>query len=122
MDKWRVLVIDDEPEFVEAVRMRLEASGYEVIAAYDGEEGIEKARRDRPGLILLDLVMPKANGLLVLSKLKGDWRTTDIPVIILTAKTEAEYALDAGKLGASDYVVKPPSMQLIVEKVKKYLV
>lgn len=117
----KILVIDDEPDFIDAVRMRLEANGYEVIAAYEGKDGIDKARKESPSLILLDLVMPKLNGLAVLSKLKGDRVTANIPVVILTAKTEAEYALDAGTLGASDYLVKPASMQAIIDMVRKYL-
>ncbi|MDP3730747.1 MAG: response regulator [Candidatus Omnitrophota bacterium] len=117
----KVLIIDDESGFVDAVRMRLEASGYDCIAAYDGQEGMERAKKDNPDLILLDLVMPKANGFTVLVKLKGDSKTMNIPVVILTAKTESEYALDAGRLGANDYLVKPPSMQAISDMVRKYI-
>ena len=116
-----VLVIDDEPDFVEAIRMRLEASGYEVIAALDGNDGFEKARKIKPGLIFLDLVMPQPNGFEVLNKLKSDFRTMGIPVIILTAKTDREYMVDAKTLGAADYLVKPPGMDAITELVKKYI-
>jgi len=118
----KVLIIDDEPDFVDALRMRLEANGYEVVSAYDGQDGIDKAKRERPGLILLDLVMPRLNGFTVLVKLKGDIKTMNIPVIILTAKTESEYVLDAGRLGACDYLVKPPSMEAIIDIVGKYIV
>ena len=117
----KVLIIDDEPDFVDALRMRLEANGYDCITAYDGQEGIEKAKKEAPALILLDLVMPKVNGFTVLVKLKGDSKTMNIPVIILTAKTESEYALDAGRLGANDYLVKPPSMQAVIDMVRKYI-
>lgn len=122
MGKKTVLVIDDEPEFVEAVKMRLEANNYDVTAAYDGREGFDKARKQRPDLILLDLVMPKVNGFEALSKLKADPRTMNIPVVVLTAKTEAEYAMDAGKLGANDYMIKPASMELLVDMVRRYIV
>lgn len=117
----KILVIDDEPDFVDALRMRLEANGYDVIAAHDGHDGFERARREGADLILLDLVMPKANGFAVLEKLKGDSKTADIPVIILTAKSETEYVMDAGRLGASDYLVKPPSMQAVIDMVRKYV-
>lgn len=117
----KVLVIDDEPGFVEAVKMRLEAGGYEVIAAYDGKEGVEKARREMPNLILLDLVMPRVNGFAALSDLKRDIGTSHIPVIVLTAKTDTEYIMDAGKLGASDYIVKPASMQHLMGLIRKHL-
>jgi len=116
----KVLVIDDEPDFIDAVRMRLEANGYEVISSTDGRDGLDKAKKERPDAILLDLVMPELNGFAVLTSLKSDMKTRGIPVIILTAKTETEYALDAGKLGANDYLVKPPSMQKIVETIRKY--
>jgi len=116
-----VLVIDDEPDFVDAIRMRLEANGYEVIAALDGSDGFEKARKTKPGLIFLDLVMPSPNGFEVLNRLKSDFRTMGIPVIILTAKTDKEYMVDAKTLGAADYLVKPPGMDAITDLVKKYI-
>jgi DNA-binding response OmpR family regulator len=116
-----VLVIDDEPDFVEAIRMRLEAGGYEVIGALDGNDGFEKARKMKPALIFLDLVMPQPNGFEVLNRLKSDFRTMGIPVIILTAKTDKEYMVDAKTLGAADYLVKPPGMDAITDLVKKYV-
>lgn len=122
MGKRTVLVIDDEPEFVDAVKMRLEANNYEVVCAYDGKEGLDKARKQRPALILLDLVMPNVNGFEALSQLKTDPRTMNIPVVVLTAKTEVEYAMDAGKLGANDYMIKPASMELLMDMVRKYVV
>jgi len=117
----KILIVDDEPDFVDALRMRLEANGYEVISAYDGQDGIDKAKKESPGLILLDLVMPMINGFTVLVKLKGDSKTMNIPIVILTAKTESEYALDAGRLGANDYLVKPPGMQAVIDMVRKYI-
>lgn len=116
-----VLVIDDEPDFVDAIRMRLEASGYEVIEALNGNDGFEQARKVKPGLIFLDLVMPSPNGFEVLNRLKSDFRTMGIPVIILTAKTDKEYMVDAKTLGAADYLIKPPSMDAITDLVKKYI-
>jgi len=118
--KKRILMIDDEEGFVEAVRMILEANGYELISANDGESGLKKALREVPDLILLDLVMPKMNGILALSKLRSDLKTVNIPVIILTAKTENEYAMDAENLGANDYLIKPAGMQEILDMVRRY--
>jgi DNA-binding response OmpR family regulator len=122
MGKKTVLVIDDEAGFLDVVKMRLEANNYQVIGAYDGREGFDKAKKEHPDLILLDLVMPNMNGFEALSQLKSDSRTMNIPVIVLTAKTEAEYALDAGKLGATDYMVKPASMDMLVDMVKRYVI
>ena len=115
-----VLVIDDEVDFVDAVRMRLEAQGYNVIGAYNGRDGVEKARKYSPRVILLDLVMPNINGFEALSQLKADARTSFIPVIIITAQSDIEYAFDAGKLGAADYIVKPVGMDGLLELVNKH--
>ena len=115
-----VLVIDDEYDFVDAIRMRLEANGYEVIAAHNGQEGVELARSRQPAVILLDLVMPKVNGFAALEQLKSDPRISRIPVIIITAKSDTEYAFDAGKLGADDYIIKPVSMEGVLQLVRKY--
>lgn len=117
----KILVVDDEAEFVDAIKMRLEANGYIIITAYDGHEAIEKTKKEKPDLVLLDVVMPSVNGFETLSKLKTDPRTMNIPVIMLTAKSDAEYILDAGKLGAADYLVKPPSMQTLLEVIRKYV-
>jgi DNA-binding response OmpR family regulator len=121
MTQKTVLVIDDEVGFVDAVRERLEASGYSVIGAYGGRDGVERAKRDSPKVILLDLVMPNVNGFEVLSQLKADPRTSQIPVIIITAQSDIEYAFDAGKLGAADYIIKPVSMEGLLQLVKVYV-
>jgi len=118
----KVLIIDDEPELIESVRMRLEANGYNVIAAADGDEGVAKAKIECPDLILLDLIMPRVDGLKALSILKKDDRTKLIPVVILTAKSEDEYILDAGRLGAVDYLVKPVNMQTLIEVVGRNII
>ena len=117
-----ILVIEDDIFFQKFYANKLSEKGYKVEAAINGIEGLEKLKKGNIDLVLLDLVMPRVNGFTVLVKLKGDSKTMNIPVIILTAKTEAEYALDAGRLGASDYLVKPPSMQAIIDMVSKYIV
>lgn len=115
-----ILVIDDEVEFTDTIKMRLGPAGYYVIAAHDGKSGLEKARSENPGLILLDLVMAQMNGFVVLSELKKDPYTAAIPVIILTAKTEAEYASDAENLGAVCYLSKPVKMQELEAALKRF--
>lgn len=117
----KILVVDDETDFVDAVKIRLEAMGYDIISAYDGAQCVEKARKEMPALILLDIVMPRSNGFEALSKLKTDSLTAQIPVIIITAKSDAEYVLDAGKLGAADYIMKPVSMHSLIDYVRKYV-
>lgn len=116
----KILVVDDEVDFIEAVKARLEAVGYDVVSATNGKDGIAKAKKEQPALILLDLVMPRTNGFEALSKLKTDPATANIPVVIITAKNDTEYILDAGKLGAADYLMKPVSMHTMLEHIRKY--
>ncbi|MDD5429029.1 MAG: response regulator transcription factor [Candidatus Omnitrophica bacterium] len=117
----KILLIDDEREFTEMIKMRLEALGYDVAAVNEGKLGFEMAKKILPDIILLDLVMPEKNGLLVLSELKGNPYTEVIPVIMLTAKTEEEYQMDAGSLGAVNYLSKPVKMEELEAAIKKLL-
>ncbi len=117
----KILVIDDEVEFIKTIKMRLEAKGYIVIAAYNGKSGLEMAKKENPDLIFLDLVISDMNGFMVLSKLKEDPYTVTIPVVMLTAKTETEYTLDAKSLGAVDYLSKPVKMKELEDALGKFL-
>ncbi|TIL81308.1 MAG: response regulator, partial [Mesorhizobium sp.] len=87
-DPPRILAVDDTPENLEILRMRLEANGYEVVTAADGEEGLAKVRSLRPDLILLDIMMPKLDGISVVRMLKADVSLRSIPVILVTAKAD----------------------------------
>ena len=117
----KILIIDDEAEFADMIKMRLGANGYIVLAAHSGKSGLEMAKKENPDLIFLDLVMPEMNGFLVLSKLKQDPYTATIPVVMLTAKTDTEYTLDAKSLGAADYLSKPVHMQELEDALRKFL-
>ena len=116
----KILIIDDEAEFAETVKMMLEAGGYRVMAAHDGKSGLAMAKKNSPDLILLDLVMAQMNGFAVLSELKKDPYTAAIPVVVVTAKTESEYALDAENLGAAGYLSKPVKKQELEACVRKF--
>lgn len=105
--KRRILIVDDTPEFVDLIKMRLEANGYDVIVAHDGDEGVTRAVHDIPDLILLDVMMPGRDGFGVLTKLKLNPDTKRIPVIMLTAKGESRSMLKAMDLRAADYLIKP---------------
>lgn len=117
----KILFIDDEPDLVKVVAVRLEASKYRVITASDGKEGLEKARIENPNLILLDIMMPGMDGFEVLRELKRDPKTTDIPVIMLTAKGESQSLFKAQELQSTDYLIKPFEAEELLSLIKKYL-
>lgn len=121
MAKKRILVVDDEPELVKAIQIRLQQAGYESLVACDGQEGLDKARKEKPDLILLDIMMPGMDGLQALAKLKEEATTKSIPVVMLTAKSQADDIDSAIKLGAVDYVVKPFEAVVFLEKIKTAL-
>jgi len=103
----KVLVIDDEPVVRQLVNRLLSAEGYEVIEAPYGQAGYQMAVSEKPNIILLDLMMPVMDGFEVLSKLKSNPETRPIPVIILTAKIDAESERRCMRSGAEDYIKKP---------------
>lgn len=107
MFKKKILIIDDEPDFSEMIQMRLEANGYEIITAYNGDDGIKRARDEKPNLILLDVMMPGKDGFATLKELRRIPETHDINVVMLTAKGETKSIMSAQDIGASDYLIKP---------------
>ncbi len=115
----KILVVDDEPDIVEIIQITLEAADFQVITAGNGEEALERAREERPDLILLDVMMPKMDGYTACSQLKeiGD-RT---PIVMLTARGETEAVTRAHQAGAEDYIVKPFNQATLLGKVKKAL-
>ena len=119
--KKKILVVDDEALLVDLVKIRLEANNYEVVAAYDGVEGLEKARNEKPDLVLLDIAMPFMDGYQTLQKLKENAQTKPIPVIMLTAKSQVDDVTKVADLGAVDYIVKPFNPATFLEKIHKAL-
>ena len=117
----RILVIDDLPENVFMLKDRLEHEGYEVLTAYNGKSGIEKAQTELPDLILLDVMMPDINGFEVCKTLVGDSRTSDIPIILVTAKTDPEDIREGLDAGAYDYIKKPINKIELLARVKSEL-
>lgn len=117
----RILIVDDEPHIRRLLATRLQTEGYDVEEAGDGEEGLRKLPDFRPDLVLLDLMMPGANGLEVLSLIRADPERGTLPVIILTAKgqdSDRDLAL-AG--GASDFVTKPFSPMKLLTRIREIL-
>ena len=121
MKKGTILVIDDEKDLIELVRYNLENDGFDVIAATDGQSGLEVVKKHRPDLVVLDLMMPGLDGLQVCQQLRADPRSASIPLIMLTAKaTEADRIIGL-ELGADDYITKPFSPREVIARVKALL-
>ena len=117
----KILVIDDLPENVFMLQDRLEHEGYEVLTAYDGKSGIQKAQTEFPDLILLDIMMPDINGIEVCKILVKDKNTSTIPVILVTAKTGAEDTKEGLDAGAFDYIKKPFNKIELLARVRSAL-
>lgn len=121
MAKKKILVVDDEPHIVELVRFNLEASGFKVIEAMDGQKAIELAQSENPDLILLDLMLPGTDGLEVCRFLRQQKSTREIPIIMLTAKSEEIDKVLGLEIGADDYITKPFSPRELVARIKAVL-
>jgi len=117
--KSRILIVDDNEKIVDVVRAYLEKDGYRVLAAYDGLQALEMARRRQPDLIILDLLLPGMDGLDVCRVLRGEGN--EVPIIMLTAKTTESDKLIGLELGADDYVTKPFSPRELVARVRAVL-
>ena len=114
----KVLIVDDEPDVRELVKFNLTRDGWEVSEAADGLEGLEKAKSERPDLIVLDLMMPEMDGMAVFKNLRESKKTAEIPVLMLTAKKELDDKLEGLALGADDYVAKPFSIKELVLRIR----
>lgn len=117
-----ILIIDDERDFCKLVKMNLEMLGdFKIVAALGGKEGIKVARRTKPDLILLDIIMPKMDGFEVLKTLKEDDATISIPVIMLTAKKDEPSKLKASQFFDEDYITKPVEANELKARIKDAL-
>jgi DNA-binding response OmpR family regulator len=121
MDKKRVLIVDDEPDIVESVKFSLELENIECLEAYDGEEALLKAKKEKPDLIILDIMLPKINGYKIARLFKFDQEYKNIPIIMLTARTQENDVKLGEKTGADKYITKPFDMDLLINAVKGYL-
>ena len=117
----KILIVDDEAELVGLVKIRLEAVGYEVLKAFDGQEGLDKAKLEKPDLILLDVMMPKMDGYKVCGLLKMDARFKKIPIILFSAKAQKEDVELAKEVGADLYITKPFEAPILLAKIKELL-
>ena len=119
-DRKRILLVDDDREIVESMRIALEAAGYEVLVARDGNQGLAMAEREDPDLVILDMMMPKRSGFLVLEKLR---RTRPVPmrIIMVTANEGSRHKAYAEMLGVDDYIRKPFAMDRLLDSVERLL-
>ena len=116
----RVLLVDDDPEIIDAIRYALESRGYQIFIARDGNQGLAMAEREDPDLVILDMMMHKRSGFLVLEKLR---RTRPVPVrvIMITANEGSRHKAYAEMLGVDDYIRKPFAMDRLLESVEKLI-
>ena len=114
----RVLIIEDERDLVENLTYNLEREGYDTIVAHDGQEGLRKAQMQIPDLILLDIMLPRISGLDICRDLRAGERTRDIPIIIISARSEDTDELIGLSYGADDYVTKPFSYKVLMQRIK----
>jgi two-component system phosphate regulon response regulator PhoB len=121
MPKPKILVVEDERSLVEVLTVNLEREGFEVLTAHDGQEGLRQAQLKLPDLVVLDLMLPIKGGLEVCRELKMGARTREMPIIMVTAKAEESDELVGFATGADDYVTKPYSVKILIQRIKKEL-
>ncbi len=117
----KILVVEDEQDIRELIAFNLENEGYKILKAATGIEGLENARKHAPDLVLLDIMLPDVDGLEICKKLKRDETTSDIPVIMLTAKSEDSDIISGLELGADDYITKPFSPRVLLARIRTVL-
>ena len=118
MDKTTILIVEDEENLLEAIRYNMEREGYSTLTATNGEYGLQVARVTKPTLVILDIMLPKLDGLQVCQLLRRD---TNVPILMLTAKADEIDRIIGLELGADDYVTKPFSMRELLARVKSLL-
>ncbi len=122
----KILIVDDDSDFVEAVTMILKPKKFEVVAAYNGKEGIEKVKTERPDLLVLDVMMPEKDGYTVCRELKSDPKWSHIPILLLTAVAShvptTRFTQQMGmETEADDYIDKPVEPEVLVKRIETLL-
>lgn len=115
----RVLIAEDEPNIAESLRFILERESFEVSCVVDGESALRQLRRDPPDVLILDVMLPGMNGFEVLKNVRADAALRDLPVVVLTAKTQVQDRSTAEGLGAQVYIAKPFSNREVVEQLRR---
>jgi len=121
MDQKRILLVEDEVSLSELMKIRLEANGYEVISAFDGQEALDLAKKEKPDLIILDLMLPKIDGYKVCRLLKFDSKYEKIPIIMFTARAQDSDRKLGEEVGADAYIIKPFEPEILLSKIQEFL-
>ncbi|MBN3039546.1 MAG: response regulator [Candidatus Omnitrophica bacterium] len=120
--KKRILIIDDDQDFINPTKYMLENAGYEVVVARNGKEGLSLFGEKTPDLVLLDIVMPTMDGFEVLHSLRNDFPDcADVPIVMLTAKSDMEYTFQARAFGATEYIVKSIEARELLNRVNEII-
>ncbi|MFA4993268.1 MAG: response regulator [Candidatus Omnitrophota bacterium] len=121
MSKKRILLIEDEADMVYALNLQLEAANYEVLSASDGQAGLDMARKEKPDLIILDLMLPKIDGYKICRLLKFDEKYKKIPIIMFTARAQEQDKKLGREVGADAYITKPFDSKVLLDKISALL-
>lgn len=119
--KEKILIVDDDPQLVQLIGYTLYAEGFQTIVAHSGEEALQLVERERPDLVILDVMMPGMSGIEVCDVLREDPETTNLPIIILSARTQVPHRIEGLKAGADEYLTKPISLKEMVARVEALL-
>ena len=117
----KILIVDDEHDIVESLKFVLEDADYTCYCAYNGEDGLKMAKEIMPDLMILDVMMPKINGYKISRLLKYEKKKKNIPILMVTARSQEEDKLIGEETGADEYITKPFDLDDVVERVNKYL-
>jgi len=117
----KILLVEDEKDLSKTISFRLENNGYTVVTAYDGPEGLDKAKKEKPDLVILDLMLPKMDGYKVCALLKADSRYSRIPIVIFTARVQEEDKAMGKEVGADAYITKPFEPETLLSKIRELL-
>ena len=116
----RILLVDDEPDFLSVIRMRLSKAGYDVICAHHGKDALERLKLKKPDIIITDVMMPVMDGVDLFQELKNDPETKKIPIIVITVKDKLEESFKA--VGVDEFIAKPFEIDELLRKIQKCIV
>ena len=117
----KILIVDDEQDILDMIKLKLEAEGFDVVEASNGIDGLAAVQKEKPDLVLLDIMMPELNGYQVCRELKSNEKLKNIPVVMLTAKAQESDKFWGLETGADDYVTKPFEFSSLIQTIKKHL-